>query len=86
LYFYTVKPTSMKVLQRQTILFTLLVMFSFSCFLYLQLVYPNGKNVSVEEKIYVETENIFENSEKNIDHFSVAKVVLKNIINVIIIK
>ena len=49
----------MKVLQRQTILFTLLVMFSFSCFLYLQLAYPNGKNVSVEENIYVETENIF---------------------------
>ncbi|MBK7007218.1 MAG: hypothetical protein IPH94_05445 [Saprospiraceae bacterium] len=76
----------MKVLQRQTILFTLLVMFSFSCFLYLQLAYPNGKNVSVEENIYVETENIFENSEKNIDHFYLAKVVLQNIINVIIIK
>ena len=76
----------MKVLQRQTILFTLLVMFSFSCFLYLLLAYRNSKNVSLGENIYVETENILENSEKKFDHFSLAKVVLQNIINVIIIK
>lgn len=76
----------MKVLKRQTILFSLLVMFSFSSFLYLQVAYPNVKNDSLNEKISLESEKIFENSEKNIGNFSLAKVVLQNIINVIIIK
>lgn len=76
----------MKVLKRQTLLFSLLVMFSFSSFLYLQLAYPNVKNDASKENNYLQAENIFENSEKNMDHFSVVKVVLTNIINVIIIK
>lgn len=55
-------------------------------FLYLELGYGEGTKMAAAEKKLLNSENILENSEKNFHDFSIAKIIISNIVDVIIIK
>lgn len=76
----------MKVENSKSILFTFLFLMSIASFLYLQLGYNENPKFADAEKNIINSEKILENSEKNFHDFSLARIIISNIVNVIIIK
>lgn len=76
----------MKVENSRRILFTLLFLTSMASFLYLQLGYDTNQKFADAEKKIINSEKFLEKSEKNFHDFSLAKIIINNIVNVVIIK
>ena len=76
----------MKVINSRSLIFTFLFLVSMASFLYLELGYGEGTKMAAAEKKLLNSENILENSEKKFHDFSIAKIIISNIVDVIIIK